>query len=170
MAHPEFDPSAFDTISTDANTPDIGVVLLGTPVEIPRYAELPLPGYLDSLPGHGPPRIFTVVGYGLGVLTPLSPLAPPEMIERRLAESMLVNLTSALTDGFNLQTAGHPGRGLGSGGVCKGDSGGPVLIGESDLVVGIISFGHKGICRDSGFSYRTDSQDARDFLADFLPP
>ena len=42
--------------------------------------------------------------------------------ERLMAESTLVNLGSALNDGFNLQTQGN---GNGRGGTCNGDSGGP---------------------------------------------
>lgn len=59
-----------------------------------------------------------------------------------MAQSTLVNLNSALNDGFNLQTQGN---GNGRGGTCSGDSGGPVYLGgsSSNLIVAVTSFGLK---------------------------
>ncbi len=74
-----------------------------------------------------------------------------------------------ITDGYNLQTSNHPGKGQGSGGNCKGDSGGPVLLDDSNIVVGILSFGQNGLCRGVDFSYRTDTETAQDFLDPYLP-
>jgi hypothetical protein len=166
IAHP-----SFDDFVTFPNTNDVGVVILSSPVYIERYAQLPGLELLDwlSIKRGRQDRLFTVVGYGLDVLTPLDyPLMPPELIQRRKATSMLVNLRSALTDGYNLQTSNHPGAGQGSGGNCKGDSGGPVLLGDTDVVVGIISFGQNGLCRGVDFSYRTDIENTQEFLKGYL--
>ena len=72
-----------------------------------------------------------------------------------MAESTLVNLNSALTDGFNLQTQGN---GNGRGGTCSGDSGGPVFLGDfsSNLIVAVTSFGLNALCRGTDFAYRID--------------
>jgi hypothetical protein len=163
---------AFDNFTTFPNTSDVAVVELDKRVKMQAYAKLPKLGLLDSLSTRRgkQDRLFTAVGYGLDVLTPLDyPLTPLQIFERRMATSMLVNLRSALTDGYNVETSNHPGNGQGSGGVCKGDSGGPLLLGDTDIVVGIISFGQNGLCRGVDFSYRTDIENTQDFLYEFLP-
>ena len=75
----------------------------------------------------------------------------------------LVNLNSAQTDGFNLQTQG---KGNGRGGTCSGDSGGPVFLGGSktNLVVAVTSFGLNSLCRGADFGYRVDRQEVLDWI------
>jgi len=77
---------------------------------------------------------------------------------RLMATSTLVNLGSSLTDGYNLQTQGN---GDGRGGTCSGDSGGPMFLGEADsnLIVGVTSFGLNSLCRGTDFAYRVDRQE-----------
>jgi hypothetical protein len=48
------------------------------------------------------------------------------------------------------------------GGLCFGDSGGPVLVG--DTVTGINSFVKNGACAGTAFSYRTDTADVIAFI------
>jgi secreted trypsin-like serine protease len=83
-------------------------------------------------------------------------LATISFRERLMAESTLVNLNSALNDGFNLQTQGN---GDGRGGTCNGDSGGPVFLGtfSSNTVVAVTSFGLNVLCRGTDFAYRVDT-------------
>ena len=47
------------------------------------------------------------------------------------------------------------------GGTCSGDSGGPVFLGdfESNLIVGVTSFGLNALCRGTDFAYRIDHPD-----------
>ena len=82
-----------------------------------------------------------------------------------MAESVLVNLNSALNDGYNLQLQGH---GDGLGGTCNGDSGGPVFLGSStsNLIVSVTSFGLDSLCRGTDFSYRVDTQAVQDWIAE----
>jgi hypothetical protein len=164
--HPDYDDFA-----SFPNNNDVGIVELDWPVSMTRYGELPNMGILDNLATQRGRKneLMTLVGYGLGTIYPFTPLEPPALLERRVAESMLVNLRNALTDGYNLQTSGHPGEGLGNGGICRGDSGGPVLLGETDIVVGIISFGQNAICRGVGFHTRVDIESSMTFIESFLP-
>ena len=163
--HPDF-----DDFESFPNNNDVGIIQLDWPVSMGRYGILPNLGELDDLAtARGRKnQLMTLVGYGLGVIYPFTPLAPPELLERRVAESMLVNLRSALTDGYNLQTSGHPGEGRGDGGICRGDSGGPVLLGGTDIVVGIISFGTNAICRGVGFHTRVDIETTMTFIEGFV--
>jgi len=77
----------------------------------------------------------------------------------------LINLTSALTDGYNIFHTGSRGTG---GGTCFGDSGGPVFLGTSNVLVGITSFVLNENCAGGGGAYRTDIATAQDFITSFL--
>jgi hypothetical protein len=160
IPHPRFDP----TFASFPDTSDVGAVILDQPVVLDVYGQLPELGALDRLAtrrGHENQR-FTIVGYGLGVIGPHSPLTPPAVIERRTATSKLINLRNALTDGYNIQMSGDPGRG--GGGICFGDSGGPILMDGSDIVVAIASLGLNRICRGPSLDYRTDIANTQDFI------
>jgi secreted trypsin-like serine protease len=83
--------------------------------------------------------------------------------ERLMASSSLVNLGSAYTDGYNLQTQGN---GNNRGGTCSGDSGGPVFLGgaSSNTIVAVTSFGLNQLCRGTDYGYRIDRQEVLDWI------
>jgi secreted trypsin-like serine protease len=85
-----------------------------------------------------------------------------------MAVSTLVNLVSANTDGFNLQTQGN---GDSRGGTCSGDSGGPVFLGgpASNTIVAVTSFGLNALCRGTDFAYRVDQQAVLDWINNTPP-
>lgn len=153
-------------------THDIAVVILDAPgVTMPEYGQLPVLGFMDEEGSKSDKRkvIVTSVGYGVNDLKPVE----ISLRTRYQAQSFLINLNNAMTDGWNIMSSNNPGKWTGSedytsGGTCFGDSGGPVFYGGSDsnLVVGITSFGNSG-CAGSDFSYRVDIQDSRDFLSQF---
>jgi secreted trypsin-like serine protease len=102
-------------------------------------------------------------------LTYTNPAKTISFRERLMAASRLVNLRSALTGGFNLQTTNNPGIG---GGTCFGDSGGPVFYGSSssNLIVGVTSFGLSSqVCAGVDFSYRTDQAELIEFILANVP-
>jgi hypothetical protein len=150
---------------TVPSTHDIGIVVLDEPVVgITEFAVLPEPGLLDSLATQRglQDTTFTVVGYGLQSVKPrLSQLR-----QRMVGTTHLVNLTSALTDGFNIHLSSNPGHW--SGGTCFGDSGGPVLLGDTNIVVGVNSFVLNENCAGAGFAYRVDTLDSLAFINSFL--
>jgi len=140
------------------DTHDAGLVILDQPITMPEYGELPEPGALDGLDTARGKKdtIFTVSGYGLTYRTNDKDALPNISYRSRLmAKSTLVNLTSANTDGYNLQTQGN---GDDRGGTCSGDSGGPVFLGgpDSNLIVGVTSFGMNSLCRGTDYAYRVD--------------
>ena len=55
-----------------------------------------------------------------------------------------------------------------SSGICFGDSGGPILLGDSDVVVGISSFVNNANCAGNAFAYRLDTAESLAFLAPYL--
>jgi hypothetical protein len=148
------------------NTHDAGLVILDQAISLPEYGQLPRAGALDSLATARGTKdtVFTSSGYGLTLsVQQNSALSNISFRERLMAESTLVNLTSAYTDGYNLQLQGN---GNGRGGTCSGDSGGPVFLGNSrsNLIVGVTSFGLNAICRGTDFSYRIDRQEVLDWI------
>jgi len=151
------------------NTNDVGVILLDTPVTNKGYGLLPTLSYLDKLATQRGLQdvTFTSVGYGLNEVKPRS----VSLRTRFKALSHLVNLRSHLTDGYNLHTSNNGGnwaKGDASGGTCFGDSGGPVFYAQTNIVVGVTSFGMNNNCKGADFSYRTDSDAARGFLSQFV--
>jgi hypothetical protein len=155
------------------NTGDAGVVVLGTPRTGVPYASLAPVGYLDGLAtrrGTQETR-FKIVGYGLqGVVPVLS-----AQRTRYRAEVSLINLRSALTDGYNIQFTSDPGKGNGPGGLCSGDSGGGDFHPTNSLqIVAVNSFVLSGQgqvqdeCRGSGFSFRIDQSAVRSWITGFL--
>jgi Trypsin len=140
------------------NTKDVGLIILDEPIALTEYGALAAAGSLDRLAtrrGRQDIR-FTVSGYGLSYTNPHVTVS---FRERLMVGSRLVNLRSALTDGFNIQTTNNPGIG---GGTCFGDSGGPVFYGglSSNTIVGVTSFGlSSNVCAGVDFAYRTDQAD-----------
>lgn len=161
VTHPDFNPE----LSTP-NTGDMGVVLLSRPVQAPTYGALPPAGYLDSFSSAKgqQDRGVTLVGYGLQSVK-------PEVFtgERIVANAEIRNVNNALVRGFGLQTSNSRGNGTGGGGTCSGDSGGPILQGDSNLVLAVNSFGKNANCVGNDYSYRTDTAAARAFLSQFVP-
>ena len=137
------------------NTHDVGLVILDQAIDMPEYGELAGAGFLDALATQrGRQEItFTASGYGL---SRTNPVFTESYRSRLMASSQLVNLRSALTDGFNVQLQGN---GKGQGGTCFGDSGGPLFYGgyDSNLIVGVTSFGLNANCTGVDFYYRTDT-------------
>jgi len=145
---------------------DIAVIVLDQAPGI-TPARLPTAGLLDELQAsHALKDIrFTAVGYGdvrqtnrTGFQGMLSNL------DRNRVEQSFLSLTGAwLTLSMNLST--------GNGGTCYGDSGGPHFIHlngvETDIVVAVTVTGDAQ-CKATDKDYRTDTESARNFLADYV--
>lgn len=148
------------------NTSDVGLVILDAPVQtvypnIDTYASLAAAGTADEY-GTGQDAVVTVSGYGLSSTNP----AMTESYRSRLmATTFVIGLNSHNAGGYNIQIATNPGGGR--GGTCYGDSGGPILMDDTDVILAVNSFvfGHLGTtCRATAFGYRVDSQDVIDWI------
>ena len=157
----------FDNFAGFPNIRDVGVVILDQPVTLPSYGTLAPAGTLDGIfTARGRQDVtFRASGYGLSYS---SPVAFVSFRERLMADGKLVNGTSALNAGFNLQTQGN---GAGRGGTCSGDSGGPIFYpATSNQIVAITSFGLNPWCRGVDFAYRTDRAEVLDWLDEVTGP
>jgi hypothetical protein len=142
------------------DTGDVGVVVLRQRPGV-GTAQVAAEGTLDNLAVSAQRQVtFDIVGYGL------QDIRPTVMSERsRLAGvTKIVNLGSALTDGYNIHQSAAPGTG---GGTCFGDSGGPVFLSGTYTIVGVNSFVLNENCAGAGFAYRVDVDGANDFIRQF---
>jgi hypothetical protein len=153
------------------NTSDVGIVTLNQSVSSSTYGKLPKLGFLDSFASkRGQQDItVTVVGYGLKEVKPVLNTDRT----RWVASQQITDLTSALTDGYNVRLTAAPGNGTGdgtvvAGGACFGDSGGPVFYGTSNVVVGVNSFVLNLNCKGGDYAFRVDTANAQNFIKQFL--
>jgi hypothetical protein len=156
----------YDGFASAPDSNDVGIVTLNAPVILAVYGQLPDIGQLDPLAKRRGKQdtTFTVVGYGLQSVKPES----MGDLVRYSGKSMLLELNGARTAGFNVRLSNNPG-GKASGGLCFGDSGGPALFDDTDVVAAIGSLAVNRNCVGSDLSHRIDTESAQDFINSFLP-
>ncbi len=145
---------------------DAGLMLLDESVTvaypgITEYASLATEGALDrySAANQGNTDTVTLSGYGVQESNG-SRTKTVAYRERLQAEAFVIGLNGTNAGGYNVKLSASPGGGR--GGLCFGDSGGPVLVG--DTVTAVNSFVNNGACAGTGFSYRTDTADVIAFI------
>jgi hypothetical protein len=156
----------YEGLGNIPETHDAGVLVLDQPVtnvypEITDYASLATAGSLDRYKGshQGNSATVTISGYGVQESNG-SQTKQVAYRERLTAESFIIGLNGTNAGGYNVKLSTNPGNGR--GGTCFGDSGGPILIG--DTVTAVNSFVMNGACAGTGYAYRVDQQDVIDFI------
>jgi hypothetical protein len=156
----------FDFAEVTDSPSDVAVVILDQPIALQEYGELPTENVLLTIGRGAANTLFTVSGYGLTKRWPeQTGKAFISYRERLMGLSSFVNLNN--TGGFFVQTQGN---GNGRSGTCNGDSGGPVFLGgfESNVIIGVTSFGLNGLCRGTDFAFRLDTPEVLAWLNTFL--
>jgi Trypsin len=131
------------------------------PATLNQYGALPQEGLVDTLPMGAP---IDLVGYGVqnfvyggGPCDPNCKKAPGDAFTRFFAQTQLVASNDRISDEFlKLKTN--------KGGSCFGDSGGPDLVGGTNVVVGVNSFGANSVCTANSYSYRVDTAEALSWI------
>lgn len=145
------------------NTHDVAVIVLDEPVTLPRYAQLPAEGLVDTLPMR---TDVDLVGYGRQFDQGGGPRYPEDgSLTRYYAPTQLVASNHAISDEYIKLTA-NPAQG--KGGFCFGDSGGPDLLGGTDIILAVNSYLTSENCAGVTYSNRIDTY-ALDFINGFLP-
>ena len=163
--HPFYDPDAFFLF-------DLCVVVLDEPVELDRYADLPEVGAIDELDRGRKRSTVTAVGYGLQNANKNHTVAD----RIRMQADLFVVNTQGVAGIGNLKLPGDlpPTNSVilsgdaKHGGTCFGDSGGPGLLGGTDTIVAVNSFGLNGNCAGIGGMFRIDRQLEIDWIESFL--
>jgi hypothetical protein len=138
---------------------DVAVIVFNQPLQLPRYAQLPTEGLADEQPMMSSVKI---VGYG--IQDRLRRLDEDELFTRFLATSNLVRSNHSFSDQF-LKLSANPAQG--KGGICFGDSGGPDLLGNTDIILSINSFVTNFNCSGVTYHYRIDTAAALEFIETF---
>ncbi len=150
------------------NTSDVGVIVLNSPLPGP-YGTLAPVGFVEELlTQRGKNDLgFTAIGYGLQSSQNPNSRRPSEPwdLARWYGFQRLMQMSSAFTDGFNIQLTNNPGIG---GGTCSGDSGGPIMHTATGYIVAVNSFGVAPYCKGNDYAYRVDIPYSRDFINGFL--
>jgi hypothetical protein len=145
---------------------DVGVIVLSEPVPtsvVSEYALLPGAGTVDSLANKTP---IDLVGYGVQVQTHGGGTPVWTGLRVRLfAPAELVSGNFTHSDEFIRVTA-NPGQD--KGGTCFGDSGGPNLLGGTDVVLAVTSYGTNGNCAGNGYAQRVDIPEVLTWINSFL--
>jgi trypsin len=151
---------------------DVGVVTLGAArTALPTdYAQLPSAGLADTLANKSP---VDLVGYGVSVQAqiPGNQLPqPPPFYRWTGPKQRLFAPSEILTGSFkgsdeHLKVALNPGGG--SGGTCFGDSGGPILLGDTSTVLGVNSYVNNVNCGGTGYAQRIDLPDILSWIESF---
>lgn len=145
------------------DTHDVGIVVMDGSASVNHYASLPEVGLVDTLEMDTP---FDLVGYGVQErVTGGGPPAWTGTYTRYYAPSLLVASEDRISDMFIKLTA-NPAQG--KGGTCFGDSGGPDLLGGTNIVIGVNSFVTNGNCTGVTYSERVDRPDILSFIIGFL--
>lgn len=158
---------------------DIGLIIFGSPgcvvppnasgmkscgpVASSAFGALPSEGLVDTLANHTP---IDLVGYGVQNFIigggpcggPCKP-AQGSAFTRFFGQTTLVTSNDRIGDEF-LKLQSNPS------GTCFGDSGGPDLLGGTNIVLGINSFVANSICSGNTYSYRADTEQALDWIND----
>lgn len=163
IPHPEYDDFASFPV-----THDVGVIELDVPTGVSTYGQLADLGAAAALAGDtGRGRndaLVETVGYGVQSIQP-KPLSEDS---RYKATSRVIEVNGSQSTGGNLHTSNNPSSVGGRGGSCFGDSGGPVFVNDTNVVLAVVSYGPSATCHGADYSWRVDTTAARDFLLPLL--
>jgi secreted trypsin-like serine protease len=151
IAHPDYG-------RTQSNPNDVAVVVFDKPIRGIQPAQIAEEGLLDQMLADGTlnqTTAFTSVGYG--GQEPGHKNAITYLDRREYA----VGYFNALGPGY-LRLSQN--QATGSGGTCYGDSGGPVFLGNTNIVVAIVTTGD-AVCKSTNVDQRIDIPSVQEFLA-----
>jgi Trypsin len=161
--HPDYDNFSGFPVNFD-----VGIVELDQAAPVTTFGVLAPLGTAEELAGDTGQRrnsaLVENVGYGIQSVQP----KPMDVETRYKSTSRIVEVNGNIAQGGNLHTLNNPSAVGGRGGTCFGDSGGPVLVNNTNQVIAVVSFGFSPTCHGADYSWRVDTQDSYDFILPFL--
>jgi len=145
------------------DTHDIAVIKLDAEVTTVGYAALPSEGLVDTLKMR---EEIDLVGYGVQGFVPGG--GPPGQVflwTRYYAPSLLID-ANFKQSGEYIKLTANPAKG--KGGTCFGDSGGPDLLGGTNIILAVNSYVTNGNCAGVTYSNRIDLPYALQFIQNFM--
>lgn len=137
---------------------DVAVVILDRNANPGGFAALPALNLVDTLANNTP---VDIVGYGTqGFVRGNGTPQEVFLFTRYFAPSLLIQSSNVASDEF-LKLTANPAAG---GGTCFGDSGGPDLLGGTNIVLGVNSYVTNGNCAGVTYSQRVDLPDIQAFI------
>lgn len=150
---------------------DLGVVVLDEPVTLSEYASLPSIGVVDTLSKGRKKATVRAVGYGLQAV---KPTLQADLV--RYQAGLFVVDTNGVAGIGNLDLGPLPPTNsmivsgdAKHGGTCFGDSGGPMLLEGTNVIVGVTSFALNGNCAGIGGAFRIDRDVELNWISSFMP-
>ena len=166
QTHPDYeigvDPQLKDWISHD-----VGIIILDKKVRMDTYGELPEEGLVDTLEMKAP---VDQIGYGVQIMVHVPGTGSPywdyiEFGARYYAPAQLIESEYEFSDEFIKLTA-NPAQE--KGGTAFGDSGGPNLLGGTDTILAVTSWGTNYNCAGVSYAQRVDTADILEWIQEFL--
>jgi hypothetical protein len=138
---------------------DVAVIALDRRVNPGGFGVLPSEGLVDTLPMGTP---VDLVGYGVqGFVRGGGPSQQVFLFTRYFAPTILVASNNVQSDEF-IKLEANPSAG--TGGTCFGDSGGPDLLGGTNVVLAVNSYVTNDNCAGVTYSNRVDLPDILAFI------
>jgi len=138
---------------------DVGILILSEPVYLSEYGLLPDEGLVDTLKMMTP---VDQVGYGVQEMWRGG--GQPFWYGLRMryfAPAGLITSKHVFSDEFMKLTANSA---KGKGGTAFGDSGGPNLLGATNIILGVTSWGTNYQCAGVSYVQRVDTADVLDWI------
>ena len=145
---------------------DLGIAILAEPVYLETYGVLPDEGQADAFTAG---QAFTAVGYGVQQFAPGPGGRQASAYGTRYqATELLIGIPARQSQvgAEFLHLTSNPGGG--KGGTCFGDSGGPVFLDDTNVIVGVNAFVTNYNCAGQNYATRVDTAEALAFITQFL--
>ena len=146
---------------------DVGVVVLDDDAPVDSFGVLAPLGTINE---HGQAAAGSQrrVDRDRRLRDPVDPPHPMDVETRYKSTSRIASLTGRASKDGNVHTLNNPSDVGGRGGSCFGDSGGPLLVNNTNQVVAVVSYGFSSTCHGADYSWRVDTQPSYDFILPFL--
>lgn len=145
---------------------DLGVAILAEPVTMATYGVLPEGNLVSSLSNK---ETFSAVGYGVQGFTSAPHGRQPSALGTRYRATLqLIGIPAQQSQvgAEFLHLTANPGNG--KGGTCFGDSGGPIFLDDTNVIVGVNAFVTNSNCAGQTYATRVDTAEALAFINQFL--